>query len=124
VWSSLSGSDPSTLLLLGVGLLVAFGFEFIDGFHDTANAVATVTCGQGTSAQLVAAGTILAADVAGAPVSTTHVLSSAVAGTMAAGGSGLQPATLRSIALAWVLTLPASIVVGAVLFLASRALLG
>jgi phosphate/sulfate permease len=79
---------------------------------------------QGTTAQLVTAGTILAADVAGAPVSTTHVLSSAVAGGMAAGGSGLQPDTLRNVALAWLLTLPASLFLGAVLFLASRALLG
>jgi phosphate/sulfate permease len=62
--------------------------------------------------------------VVGAPVSTTHVLSSAVAGSMAAGGSGLQPDTLRSVALAWLLTLPASLFLGAVLFLASRALLG
>jgi PiT family inorganic phosphate transporter len=73
---------------------------------------------------LVTAGTILAADVAGAPVSTTHVLSSAVTGSMAAGGPGLQPDTLRSVALAWLLTLPASLFLGAVLFLASRALLG
>jgi len=43
---------------------------------------------------------------------------------MAAGGSGLQPDTLRSVALAWLLTLPASLFLGAVLFLASRALLG
>jgi phosphate/sulfate permease len=75
---------------------------------------------QGTAAQLVTAGTILAADVAGAPVSTTHILSSAIAGSMAAGGSGLQASTLRNIALAWVLTLPASLFLGAALFLASR----
>jgi len=43
---------------------------------------------------------------------------------MAAGGSGLQPDTLRNVALAWLLTLPASLFLGAVLFLASRALLG
>jgi inorganic phosphate transporter, PiT family len=47
--------------------------------------------------------------VYGLPVSTTHVLSSAVAGTMAANGSGLQMNTIRSLLLAWVLTLPASI---------------
>ena len=76
---------------------------------------------QGTSAQLVTAGTILAADVAGAPVSTTHILSSAVAGSMAAGGSGLQASTLRNIALAWVLTLPASLFLGASFYLISRA---
>jgi PiT family inorganic phosphate transporter len=79
---------------------------------------------QGTSAQLVTAGTILAADVAGAPVSTTHILSSAIAGSMAAGGSGLHASTLRSIALAWVLTLPATLFLGAAFFLLSRALVG
>jgi len=76
---------------------------------------------QGTSAQLVTAGTIFAADVLGAPVSTTHVLSSGIAGSMAAGGSGLQPATLRSIALAWLFTLPASLFLGGGLYLVSQA---
>ncbi|MGF6802225.1 phosphate/sulfate permease [Paraburkholderia youngii] len=68
-----------------------------------------LTYGQGASAELVAMVTIGAADVYGLPVSTTHVLSSGVAGTMAANGSGLQWATVRSLILAWVLTLPASI---------------
>ncbi len=77
---------------------------------------------QGTVAQLVTGGTILAADVLGAPVSTTHVLSSSVAGSMAASGGGLQPATLRQIALAWLLTLPASMALGAVFFLVARAI--
>jgi len=52
----------------------------------------------------------------GLPVSTTHVLSSGIAGTMAANRSGLQFATIRNIALAWVLTLPASIALAAFLF--------
>ncbi|MGF6964585.1 PiT family inorganic phosphate transporter [Paraburkholderia sp. WC7.3g] len=68
-----------------------------------------LTYGQGAAAELVAMVTIGAADVYGLPVSTTHVLSSGVAGTMAANGSGLQWATVRSLILAWVLTLPASI---------------
>lgn len=76
-----------------------------------------MTYGQGLSAQLVAMTTIGLADVAGLPVSTTHVLSSGVAGTMAASRSGLQGGTLRSIALAWVLTLPAAMLLGACLFL-------
>jgi PiT family inorganic phosphate transporter len=61
---------------------------------------------QGASAELVAMATIGMADWFGLPVSTTHVLSSGVAGTMAANGSGLQLTTLRNIAVAWVLTLP------------------
>jgi inorganic phosphate transporter, PiT family len=69
---------------------------------------AHLTYGQGASAELVAAATIGAADMFGLPVSTTHVLSSGVAGTMLANGSGLQWSTIRSIAMAWVLTLPAA----------------
>ena len=67
-----------------------------------------LTYAQGASAEAVAALTIGAAQVYGLPVSTTHILSSGVAGTMAANGSGLQWSTVRSIAMAWVLTLPAA----------------
>ena len=52
----------------------------------------------------------------GLPVSTTHVLSSGVAGTMAANGSGLQLATIRNIAMAWILTLPAAMMLSAFLY--------
>lgn len=75
-----------------------------------------LTYGQGASAELVAMLTIGAADLYGLPVSTTHVLSSGVAGTMAANGSGLQWGTVRSLVLAWVLTLPASIALAAGLY--------
>ncbi len=75
-----------------------------------------LTYGQGAAAELVAMGTIFAADNFGLPVSTTHVLSSGVAGTMAANGSGLQMATLRNIILAWLLTLPCAIALSAVLY--------
>jgi inorganic phosphate transporter, PiT family len=75
-----------------------------------------MTYAQGASAELVAAGTIAAADVYGLPVSTTHVLSSGVAGTMAANGSGLQWATVRNLLMAWVLTLPAAITLSASLY--------
>lgn len=75
-----------------------------------------LTYGQGAAAELVAMGTIFAADTYGLPVSTTHVLSSGVAGTMAANGSGLQLATLRNIAMAWVLTLPAAMALSAGLY--------
>ena len=71
---------------------------------------------QGACAELVAMGTISAADRFGLPVSTTHVLSSGIAGTMAANGSGLQTETLRNILLAWVLTLPVCVFLGASLF--------
>ncbi|MCL2452619.1 MAG: inorganic phosphate transporter [Alphaproteobacteria bacterium] len=75
-----------------------------------------LTYGQGAAAELVAMGTIAAADNFGLPVSTTHVLSSGVAGTMAANGSGLQMSTVRALALAWVLTLPCAIALSAFLF--------
>jgi inorganic phosphate transporter, PiT family len=76
-----------------------------------------LTYAQGASAEVVAAGTIAAADVFGLPVSTTHVLSSGVAGTMAANGSGLQMATVRNLLMAWVLTLPAAIALSASLYI-------
>jgi PiT family inorganic phosphate transporter len=76
-----------------------------------------LTYGQGAAAELVAACTIAAADIYGLPVSTTHVLSSGVAGTMAANGSGLQLSTIRNIALAWVLTLPMAMVLSAGLYI-------
>jgi len=191
-------------LLLFAALLIALGFEFVNGFHDTANAVATViytrsfpanfavvwsgvfnlagvlassgavafgiislllayklsldratkfiptwvkvavaialglgtmvgwkrivvtvgekigkthlTYAQGACAEITAAATIAAADMYGLPVSTTHVLSSGVAGTMAANGSGLQLSTVRNIALAWVMTLPAAMVISGTLY--------
>jgi PiT family inorganic phosphate transporter len=65
-----------------------------------------LTYAQGAAAELVAATTIGLADFGGLPVSTTHVLSSGVAGTMWANKSGIQPETVREIALAWILTLP------------------
>jgi PiT family inorganic phosphate transporter len=75
-----------------------------------------LTYAQGASAELVAMATILAADRFGLPVSTTHVLSSGVAGTMAANKSGLQVSTIRSIAAAWVFTLPAAALLSGCLF--------
>lgn len=79
-----------------------------------------LTYGQGASAELVAMATIGAADHLGLPVSTTHVLSSGVAGTMAANGSGLQWSTVRNLLLAWVLTLPMAMALSFVLFLVFR----
>jgi PiT family inorganic phosphate transporter len=77
-----------------------------------------LTYAQGASAELVAMATIGAADMFGLPVSTTHVLSSGVAGTMAANHSGLQMNTLRNLLLAWVLTLPVCLILGAGTFAA------
>jgi PiT family inorganic phosphate transporter len=75
-----------------------------------------LTYAQGMSAELVAMLTIGAADSFGLPVSTTHVLSSGVAGTMAANRSGLQWSTIRNLLMAWVLTLPAAILLSGSLY--------
>jgi len=75
-----------------------------------------MTYAQGMSAQLTAVGAIGLANVFSLPVSTTHVLSSGVAGTMIANKTGLQGNTVRNILLAWVLTLPASMLLAAGLF--------
>jgi PiT family inorganic phosphate transporter len=75
-----------------------------------------LTYAQGACAEVTAAATIAAADVFGLPVSTTHVLSSGIAGTMAANGSGLQLATVRNIAMAWVLTLPSAMIISGGLY--------
>jgi PiT family inorganic phosphate transporter len=71
---------------------------------------------QGASAELVAAATIFVADKFGLPVSTTHILSSGVAGTMAANGSGLRWRTVRNIAAGWVFTLPAAALLSGLLY--------
>ncbi len=75
-----------------------------------------LTYAQGASAELVAMATIMAADGFGLPVSTTHVLSSGVAGTMMANKSGLQWSTIRNIAMAWVFTLPVAAALAGTLF--------
>jgi len=79
-----------------------------------------LTYGQGAAAEITAMFTIGAADWFGLPVSTTHVLSSGVAGTMYANRSGLQWGTVRNLAMAWVLTLPASMFLAGFLFWAFR----
>jgi phosphate/sulfate permease len=79
-----------------------------------------LTYAQGACAESVAMATIGMADLGGLPVSTTHVLSSGVAGTMWANRSGLQAATLKKILLAWVLTLPAAMGLSGVLYAMGR----
>jgi len=79
-----------------------------------------LTYAQGAAAEITAMATIGAADGLGLPVSTTHVLSSGVAGTMLANSSGLQMGTVRNLLLAWVLTLPAAMTLSGLLFYAFR----
>jgi len=101
-------------LALGLGTMV--GWKRIVVTVGEKIGKAHLTYGQGAVAELVTAATILAADRYGLPVSTTHVLSSGVGGAMAANKSGLQWSTVRNIALAWVLTLPAAAVLAGGLF--------
>jgi PiT family inorganic phosphate transporter len=79
-----------------------------------------LTYAQGASAEIVAMATIGMAEAYGLPVSTTHVLSSGVAGTMAANGSGLQWGTIKNMALAWVMTLPAAMAISGSLYVILR----
>jgi len=79
-----------------------------------------LTYAQGAAAEIVAAATVIGADHFHMPVSTTHVLSSGIAGTMTANGSGLQFATIRNIAMAWIFTLPAAALLAGCLFWVMR----
>jgi phosphate/sulfate permease len=105
-----------------VGVALALGAGTMIGYQRIVVTVAEkigkshLTYAQGAAAELVAAMTIGLADVAHMPVSTTHVLSSGVAGTMWANRSGIQGDTVRKIGLAWILTLPAAILLSATLF--------
>lgn len=111
----------SVALALGIGTMIGYQrivvtvAEMIGKTH--------LTFAQGAVAETVAAMTILIADLYHLPVSTTHVLSSGVAGTMYANRSGLQRATIKRIGLAWVLTLPAAITLSATLFIVGSSLI-
>jgi phosphate/sulfate permease len=107
-------------VVLGVGL--ALGAGTMIGYKRIVVTVAEkigkthLTYAQGAAAELVAALTIGLADVVRMPVSTTHVLSSGVAGTMWANRSGLRKETVRKIGLVWITTVPAAILLSALLF--------
>jgi PiT family inorganic phosphate transporter len=108
----------SVALALGLGTMV--GWKRIVVTVGEKIGKTHLTYAQGASAEIVAMATIGLADVYGLPVSTTHVLSSGVAGAMAANGSGLQWSTIRNMALAWVMTLPAAMVIAGSLFVILR----
>jgi len=104
----------ATAIALGLGTMV--GWKRIVVTVGEKIGKTHLTYAQGACAEITAAATIAAADGFGLPVSTTHVLSSGIAGTMAANGSGLQWSTIRSIAMAWVLTLPAAMLISGGLY--------
>jgi PiT family inorganic phosphate transporter len=101
-------------LCLGIGTMI--GWKRIVVTIGEKIGKSHLTYAQGASAELVTMATIQGADMLGLPVSTTHILSSGVAGTMAANGSGLQARTLRNIVIAWVLTVPVTVFLGALIF--------
>jgi phosphate/sulfate permease len=101
---------------LALGLGTTIGYKRIVVTVAEKIGKAHMTFAQGAAAETVAAVTIGLADIFHMPVSTTHVLSSGVAGTMWANRSGIQGETVRKIGLAWVLTLPAAILLSATLF--------
>ncbi len=111
-----------TALALGIGTTV--GYKRIVVTVAEKIGKTHLTYAQGAAAEAVAASTIMMAAATGLPVSTTHVLSSGVAGTMVANRSGVQSATIRKIGLAWVLTLPACILLSGGLFALGRWIVG
>ena len=113
-----------------MGVALALGFGTMIGWKRIVVTVgekigkAHLSYAQGACAELTAMATIMSADVLGLPVSTTHVLSSGIAGTMVANHSGIQARTVRNIAAAWVLTLPVSMMLAGSIFLTSNAIAG
>lgn len=101
-------------LCLGVGTMI--GWKRIVVTIGEKIGKSHLTYAQGASAEFITWATIQGADLVGLPVSTTHILSSGVAGTMAANSYGLQAKTLRNIIIAWVLTIPVTIFLGAGIF--------
>ena len=110
------------MIALSLGLGTMIGWKRIAVTIGEKIGKTPLTYAQGASAELVAATTILASSALGLPVSTTHVLSSGVAGTMVAssGLKNLRKKTVRNIMIAWLITLPVTIVVSGLLFLLLR----
>jgi len=119
---SLDGATKFIPLWVKVAVAIALGLGTMVGWRRIVITVGEkigkthMSYAQGGTAELVAMATIAAADNFGLPVSTTHVLSSGVAGTMAANKSGLQMSTVRNLLMAWVLTLPVAILLSGSLY--------
>ena len=126
VRSALDASTRFIPLWVKVSVALALGLGTMIGWKRIVVTVGEkigkehLTYAQGASAEIVAMATIGLADAYGLPVSTTHVLSSGVAGTMMANGSGLQWATVKNMALAWIMTLPAAMLIAGSLYVILR----
>jgi inorganic phosphate transporter, PiT family len=113
-----------------IGTALALGIGTTVGYKRIVKTVAEkigkqhLTYAQGAAAQTVAGATIFIAALTGLPVSTTHILSSGVAGTMAANRSGLQWKTLGKMFSAWLFTLPCCMILAGLLFTLGRLFVG
>jgi phosphate/sulfate permease len=111
-----------------IGTALALGFGTIVGYKRIVITVAErigkshMTYAQGAAAEIVTAATVAAATLYKLPVSTTHVLSSGIAGTMVANRSGIQRKTVEKILLAWFLTLPCCMLLSGLLFAVGKRL--
>jgi PiT family inorganic phosphate transporter len=105
-------------LALGIGTMI--GWQRIVVTVGEKIGMDHLSYAQGAAAELVAMSTIGLSTMAGLPVSTTHVLASGVAGTMVANNTGLQNSTVRKIAMAWLMTLPVSMLLAGMFFLIFR----
>jgi phosphate/sulfate permease len=125
---TLRGTVEFVPLWVVIGVALALGIGTMIGYERIVITVAEkigkthLTYGQGAAAEMVAAGTIQMANALALPVSTTHVLSSGVAGTMVANGSGVQGGTIRRIGLAWLMTMPAAMGLSSMIYLLARQL--
>ena len=123
---SYTDGNPGNTVLMMIAL--AIGFGTVIGWKRIVVTIGEkigkthMTYGQGATAEIVAASTIGLSTYFGLPVSTTHVLTSGVAGSMVATGGikNLQKNTINSIALAWILTLPVTIILSLGLYLLFR----
>ncbi len=124
--NKLKGDLTSTIEYAPVWIIVAvalaLGIGTMIGWRRVATTIGEkigkkgMTYAQGMSAQVTAAVSIGIASYTGMPVSTTHILSSSVAGTMLVDGGGLQSRTIKNIAMAWVFTLPVCILLSGSLY--------
>ncbi len=101
-------------LCLGIGTMV--GYKRVVRTLGERIGKQHMTPGQGASAELVGSLLIGTAGVTGLPVSTTHIITSGIAGTMAVGGQGVQRGMLVRIVLTWIVTLPVTMALSAGLF--------
>ncbi|CAN5577496.1 inorganic phosphate transporter [soil metagenome] len=126
--ASMNNSIEFVPLWVIIGTALALGIGTTIGYKRIVITVAEkigkthLTYGQGAAAETVTAATIFLADYLHAPVSTTQILSSGIAGTMAANRNGVQMNTARKILLAWILTLPCTMILAGILYWLGRTL--